>query len=68
MSSGGVRKGAGRPKGTTGAYKEIKRNKQITIMLTENEMELLKKCSEILGKTRTSTIVEAIQKLYDSIK
>lgn len=65
---GGARVGAGRPKGTVGAYKKVKRDKQITLMMTEEELEKLKYCAEKQGKTRTSLIVDLVDELYLTIK
>lgn len=65
---GGARVGAGRPKGTVGAYKKVKRDKQITLMMTEEELKKLKYCSEKQGKTRTSLIVDLVNELYLTIE
>ncbi len=41
MASGGKRNGAGRPKGTTGAYKEVTRDQQVAVRLTADEKRTL---------------------------
>ena len=41
MASGGKRSGAGRPKGTTGAYKEVTRDQQVAVRLTADEKQTL---------------------------
>lgn len=41
MPKGGKREGAGRPFGTTGAYKEIKKDLQVAVRLTAEEKRQL---------------------------
>ncbi len=65
---GGKRQGAGRPKETVGAYKKVKRDKQITLYMTEEELEKLQYCADKKGKTRTSLIVDLVEELYLTIK
>lgn len=57
---GGARKGAGRPKGTSGAYKETKRDKKLTIQITLEEYERIEKCSNKLKLSKTNTIIKAL--------
>ena len=64
---GGKRQGAGRPKGTTGAYKKVKRDKQISLCMTEEELERLQYCADKQGKTRTSLLVDLVNELYLTI-
>lgn len=52
-----AKKKMGRPK------IENPRNKRLEIRLTEEELQKINKCSELLGKTRTDTIMEGIKKL-----
>ena len=47
----------GRPKA------ENPRNKRLEIKLTEEELNKINNCSNLLGKTRTDTILEGIKKL-----
>ncbi len=51
MASGGKRVGAGRPKGTTGAYKEVTRNLQVAVRLTEDEKKRLEQLASESGLT-----------------
>ena len=60
---GGLRQGAGRPKGTNGAYKTITRDKKLTIQITENEYEMIEICSKKLKLSKTNTIIKAIELL-----
>lgn len=62
-----VKKKVGRPKGKYGAYKEIKRDKQITLRMSEKELEKLKYCADKKGKTRAGLIVDLINELYLTI-
>lgn len=52
-----ARKKMGRPK------TENPRNKRLEIRLTEEELNKINNCSNLLGKTRTDTILEGIKKL-----
>ena len=51
MASGGKRTGAGRPKGTTGAYKEVTRNLQVAVRLTQDEKARLEQLAAESGLT-----------------
>ncbi len=51
MPKGGKREGAGRPKGTTGAYKEIKMDVQVAVRMTAAEKEALEARAEAAGLT-----------------
>ncbi|CAL7895358.1 hypothetical protein [Fusobacterium necrophorum] len=44
------------------------RNKRLEIKLTEEELEKINKCSSILKKTRTDTILLGISKIEEEIK
>lgn len=44
------------------------RNKRLEIKLTEKELEKINKCSSILNKTRTDTILLGISKIEEEIK
>ena len=48
---GGKRPGQGRPKGTTGAYKEVKKNLQVAVRLTAEEKTELEKRAADAGLT-----------------
>lgn len=48
---GGKRPGQGRPKGTTGAYKEVTRNLQVAVRLTAEEKAELERRAEEAGLT-----------------
>lgn len=48
---GGKRAGQGRPKGTTGAYKEVTKNFQVAVRLTESEKKELEERAEAEGLT-----------------
>lgn len=61
---GGARVGAGRPRGIT-KYKGQKRDKQLTIRLTQGELEILNKLSEELKLSRADVIVKSIEKFID---
>lgn len=52
-----AKKKIGRPK------TENPRNKRLEIRLTGDELERINNCSKLLGKTRTDTILEGINKL-----
>ncbi len=43
MEWGGKREGSGRPKGSTGSYKEIKKDCIISIRITKEEKAILEK-------------------------
>lgn len=51
MASGGKRSGAGRPKGTTGAYKKVTRDRQIAVRLTADEKRTLEARAAASGMT-----------------
>lgn len=51
-----------------GSYKKVKRDKQITLYMTEEELEKLQYCADKKGKTRTSLIVDLVEELYLTIK
>ena len=42
------------------------RNVRLSLKFTEEEAELLNKCSKEFNKTKTDVIVLAIQKLYET--
>jgi len=48
---GGKRAGQGRPKGTTGAYKENPKNLQVAFKLTAEEKKLLEERAAAAGVT-----------------
>ena len=55
---GGKREGAGRPKGTTGAYKgESKRDRNIGIRVTEAEAEMIRSKAAAAGLGVTDFLV-----------
>lgn len=56
MPSGGKRAGAGRPKGTTGAYKEVTRSKQVAVRLTSEEKKALEERAAAEGLTVSTYI------------
>lgn len=60
---GGAREGAGRPIKT-----KNKRDKNLNIRLSQNELNLIGECSEKLNTTRTNTIVKAIEDLHQKLK
>ena len=60
MASGGKRAGAGRPKGTTGAYKEVTRNLQVAVRLTEEEKARLEQLAAESGLTVSKYIYRLI--------
>lgn len=62
------KKKVGRPSGKYGAYKEVKRDKQITLRMSEEELERLKYCADKKGKTRASLLVDLVNELYLTIK
>lgn len=65
---GGRREGAGRKKGPVGPYKEVIRDKQLTLRLTQGELDTLAECAEMLGTTRANTIVKAVKELHEKLK
>lgn len=48
--------------------KENPRNVSLNIRLTKQEAEDIKKCAELLGKTRTDTIMMGIEMVKAEIK
>lgn len=48
---GGKRPGQGRPKGTTGAYKEVTKSLQVAVRLTAEEKAELERRAEKVGLT-----------------
>lgn len=44
------------------------RNMQITLRLSEMELEMLNECSETLGIPRTDVIVNSVKKMYEDTK
>lgn len=62
---GGARAGGGRPKGSTGAYKEAaeKRTRNIGIRVTEAELAFFKQKSEELGLSLTDLFLAGVKKL-----
>lgn len=63
-SWGGKRTGAGRPVGTTGAYKsdELKKDGRIVIACTHSEMEQIKELAKQSGKNTSRFIVDTLLK------
>ncbi|WP_286033759.1 hypothetical protein [Fusobacterium necrogenes] len=43
------------------------RNKRLEIKLTAEELEKINNCSNILGKTRTDTILEGIKMIEENL-
>lgn len=60
MEWGGKREGSGRPKGSTGSYKEIKKDCIISIRITREEKELLEKKAAENGLTLARYIYKKI--------
>lgn len=59
---GGIRKGAGRPFGSTGSYKEVIRNKQIALRVSDTEKQQL----EERAKAENLTVSKYIYKILFS--
>lgn len=60
---GGARTGAGRPKGTTGAYKgETKRNRNIGIRVSDEELLMIKSKASAAGLGLTDFLIELAKK------
>lgn len=64
---GGVRAGAGRPKGSYGAYKEVIKLNRVTVRLSPEETKMLEECMEALNKKKSATILTALKHLHDTI-
>ena len=44
------------------------RDKRMQLKLSEEELEIIKECSEILKKSRVDVIVESVKEKYQKIK
>lgn len=55
---GGSRVGAGRPSGTTGEYKEIKKSSFIQIRVTEEEKQKLQELADKSGKKLSKFLLD----------
>ena len=53
---GGRREGSGRPAGTTGAYKEVRKDESIFIRVTAEEKASLRKLAEEAGMSLSKYI------------